>query len=216
MSTHCKLPISDAELLHALERGRSLAQIAKEQGVTEPDVQSRLGQIRRGLAVPAAAPAGEAAGPFDGIAEVHKNHAVLDQLREACLRLLAAEDGESLDVGPHDYDLQVLVARKGAPPVRRSLNDLLGEKRELVASMDANFTDPRTLLLRTVAEIRQHVELAVKLSERLHDVRQAERFQQMVLACIERADPETAARIRDELREQRQLCRALLPPGPPA
>ena len=57
---------------------------------------------------------------------------------------------------------------------------------------------------------------AVKLTERLHDVQQVERFQQTVLACIEQADPDTAARIRGALHEQRQLRLALLPPGPPS
>lgn len=206
-------PVSDSELLQALERGQSLARIAQERGVTERELQSRLRQLRCRLEAPAATPAEETVPRFDGIAELRRNHAILEQLRAACLRLLATEDGQGLDVGPHDYDIQVLVARKGVPPVRRSLNDLLGEKLELVASMEAHFTDPRTLLLQTIAQIGQQVELAVKLSERLHSVQQVERFQQAVLACIRMADPETAARIRAALQEQRQLGGALLPPG---
>src|SRR5690242_6985118 len=118
-------PVSDAELLRALERGQSLAQIAQTHGVSEREVQSRLRQLRRSLEAPVAPRAEETVAPLDGIAELHRNHAILDQLRDACLRLLEAEDGQGLDVGPHDYDIQVLVARKGGPPVRRSLNELL-------------------------------------------------------------------------------------------
>src|SRR5436190_12527222 len=200
MPAHRKLLISDLELLYAIEHGRSLAQIAQEYDATPGAVRWRLRQLRGNLPAPAARRAEETvAATFDCIAELHKNHAILDQLREACLQLLEAEGGQGLDVGPHDYDIHVVVTRKGAPPVRRPLKELLGEKLELVACMEASFTDPRTLLLQTIAQIRQHVELAAKLTERLHDVQQVERFQQTVLACIEQADPDTAARIRGAL-----------------
>src|SRR5262249_54563608 len=84
--------VSDAAIPQALERGQSLAQIAQAPGVTERQVQPRLQQLRRILEVPAATQAEVTVAPFDGIAELHKNHAILDQLRAACLRLLEAED----------------------------------------------------------------------------------------------------------------------------
>ena len=99
--------------------------------------------------------------------------------------------------------------------MRRPLKELLDGDTDQLISIEGKFADPRTLLVSVIAQIRQHVELAVKLAERLHNVQEVQRFQQEVLAAIEAADPETARKIKAALIERRNLRLALTAPGEP-
>jgi hypothetical protein len=130
MPARRKLTLSDPELLLALEQGQSTLDVARAHSVPHQAVQWRLKHLRENLPAPAARRAEETVGKtLDAIQELLSNVATLHQLKEACERLLQSEDAAALGVGPHDYDIQVLVCRKGAPPIRRPLNELLGEKQ---------------------------------------------------------------------------------------
>jgi transposase-like protein len=212
MPARRKLTVSDPELLLALERGSTPSEIAERHGVSDDAVRWRIRQLRRNLPAPAAARAEEVVSQTLGAFEaLNANVATLYALKDACLRLLEhPEDAEALDVGPHDYDLEVITTSGGGPPVRRPLRDLLNSEDFLV-SIEGRFADPRTLLLSTLTNIRQHVEVAVKLAERLHDVQEVAVFQREVLDAIAQADPDTAARIRGALHDRRTTRLALRP-----
>jgi hypothetical protein len=146
------------------------------------------------------------------VAELHANIAALQALKEACLRQFASPDAPgALDVGPH-ADLAVIVSEGDCPPVRRPLQERLSAADRRVPAIAGKVADPRPLLVSVLAQIRLHLELSVKLAERVHDVQEVARFQAEVIAAIEQADPATAARIKGALLERRNLRRALAAP----
>lgn len=211
------LTLGDYEILDLIADGLTPTQIARQHGCSAEAVRWRIRQLKKNLPAPAARRADETLEhTLNAIAELNRNHAILAQLRDACLRLLEDENGR-LDVGPHDYDLTILVSIAGGPPHRKPLSDILGQSAEDAAllSLEGKQADPRTLLLSTLTQIRQHIELAVRLAERIHDAQQFAIFQETMLRHIEHASPEVAAAIKSELHEQRQLRLALQPPPIP-
>lgn len=215
MPTPRKLTCPDHELLLLLESGKTRAAIARKFGVTPECVSWRLKQLRENLPAPAARRAEETVHhTLDAVAALTDNHAVLVKLKEACERILVSpDDPDAYDVGPHDYDLEVVTIGSGGTPVRKKLRDILGSEDNLLVSVEGKFADPRKLLLEVVSQIRQHVETAVRLVERIHDVQAVQEFQHEVLAAIEAADELTAARIKDSLYQRRKLRLSLAPPG---
>lgn len=213
MSAPEKLPVSDAQILEELEAGRSLRKIATTHGVTHQSLSERLRRLRENIPAPAARRAEETVSvtlsAFEALAS---NIATLQKLQHACETLLAGAEG-TFDVGPHDFDLEVTMIGERGQPVRRPIRDLLAGAGTLI-SIEGKFADPRTLLLSIIRELRAHVETGVKLSERLHQVQEVERFMGEVLDAIQSADPATAARVRGALHERHALRLALRPPGP--
>jgi hypothetical protein len=147
------------------------------------------------------------------VEELRRNFHYLTAVRDACLRLLASPEGETLDVGPHDFDLDVVVATGSGRPTRRPLREFFsGDGLRLVA-VHAKMADPRALLLATLAQIRQQIELTVKLSERIYDTQAIQQFQEEIIHAIDEADPATAARIRERLPHRPALRLILGPSG---
>jgi hypothetical protein len=207
-----KITLSDHELLLALEQGETTGSIAQRCQCTAEAVRDRLRRLRENLPAPAARRAEETvAHTLDAMAALEDNFAVLGALKRACLKQLAADEEGELDIGPHDYDLEVTVVTRGGVPLKKPVRALL--EGADVAGIEAKMADPRTLLVQVVGQIRQHIELAVKLTERIYDVQQVHAFQEEVLRVIHEADPPTAARIRGALHERRSLRLALRPPG---
>src|SRR5205807_117572 len=118
----------------------------------------------------------------------------------SCERQLRGEDGQ-IDVGPHDYDMEVLVSIGGRPPVRRPLREVLGEKSDQLISIEGRFADPRTLLVSVIGQIRQHLELAMRMQAQMYNAAEMQRFQEAVLSLIARVTPEQAQAIKEALIE---------------
>jgi len=225
MTTDEKSEISDAEILERLAAGEGIAAIARSQGVTPGAIRERLRQLRERLPAvpPARAPGGEARSPtplrwvpgeartLNAVEELQRNFDHLAALRDACLRLLASPDG-GLDVGPHDFDLDVVVTSSAGRPVRRPLREFVGADGPRLVAVHAKLADPRPLLLATLAQIRQHLELAVTLSERIYDLRAMQQFEEEVVHAIDAADPALAVQIGERLERRRALG---LAPGAP-
>jgi hypothetical protein len=133
------------------------------------------------------------------VEEMRRNFDHLTALRDACLRLLASPDGAGLDVGAHDFDLEVVVSTGGGRPVRRSLREFFGADGPRLVAVHGKMADPRSLLLATLGQIRQQIDLVVKLSERIYDTQAIQQFQEEVIHAVHEADPALAARIRERL-----------------
>jgi hypothetical protein len=139
------------------------------------------------------------------VEEMRQNLDHLVALRGACLRLLASPDGAGLDVGPHDFDLEVVVSTGAGGPVCRPLREFLGADGPRLVAVHAKMADPRPLLLATLAQIRQQIELMVKLSERIYNTQTVQQFQEEIIHAVQEVDTVTAARIRERLRSRPAL-----------
>ncbi len=214
MPAHPKCLLTDDELLEKKQSGQSIAAIARHAGIRPQAVTERLQRLAANLPAPAARRAEETVcHTMTAWEALEQNQAILRELRDACLKQLEGEDGV-IDVGPHDFDVEVLISRGGAPPQRVPLKSLLDENEHgFIAAIESKCADPRTLLTSVLDKIRLHIELAVKLAERVHQVEEVRAFQADVLAEIHAADPETAARIRGRLRARQEMRLALAPPG---
>jgi hypothetical protein len=209
-----KLTLSDVEILLALESGETTGTIAEQYGVTPEAVRDRLRRVRENLPAPAARRAEETVShTLDAMAALEDNFAVLGALKRACLKQLGGTEEGELDVGPHDYDLEVTVLTEEGVPLKKTVRALLAGAAGEAVGIEAKMADPRTLLVQVVGQIRQHIELAVKLTERIYDVQQVQSFQEEVLGVIGSLEPEVAARIRGAIQERRTLRLALRPPG---
>lgn len=210
------LELDDFALLDHLAQGMTPTDIGKQYHVSRQAVKWRLDALKKNLPAPAARRADETlAQTLNAIQALHRNQEILEQVRDACLRQLEGPNG-ALEVGPHETDVEIVVSVSGGPPQRKRLADLLAEMAEhevALLSLESKHADPRTLLLSTLTQIRSQVELAVRLTERIHDAQQLALFQQTMIEEIERADPETAARIKSRLHEARRLRLALTPPA---
>lgn len=213
MPANRTLLLSDYQILDLISQGWGFTKIANAHHVSAEAVRWRVGQIKKNIAAPAARRASEVVDHAHSAMEaLSRSITVLNALREACLAQLEGQDG-NIDIGPHDFDCEVVVSLNGAPPQRRSLSSLLQQSDDtLLLAIDSKHEDPRKLLLATIGQIRQHIELAVRLYERVHNADSLARFQETVLTVIESADKETAARIRQGLRDRQELRLALQPP----
>jgi hypothetical protein len=178
-------------------------------------VRARLRVHRANLPAPAARRAEETVThTLNAFSALEESVAILIALRDACCDELRHPDHpEQLAVGPHDFDGTVITAGEDGPPQVQNLYTLL-KGREHALKVEFHHADPRTLLLSTLGQMRQHIELAVKLVERIHTVQEVERFQEEVLHAISEADEATARRLRAALHDRRTLRLALRPPGP--
>lgn len=209
-----KIALSDTELLALREAGHSQRDIASLAGVGREAIRQRLKTIAANLPAPAARRAEETLTlTLSAIKELRRNYDTLNAVKEACLALLTDEQG-GLWLGTHDFDLEVMVSQHGQPPHRVKLTDLLQQSEgSFVLSVDSKHADPRTLLLATLQQIRQHVELGVKLTERIHDAERIEEFIRSVLEEIGRESDACRTRIEERLLAQRALRLALLAPA---
>ena len=106
----------------------------------------------------------------------------------------------------------MVVTGSAGRPVRRPLREFIGADGPRLVAVHAKLADPRPLLLATLAQIRQHLELAVKLSERIYDLRAMQQFEEEVVHAIDAADPALAVQIGERLERRRALG---LAPGAP-
>lgn len=206
-------------LLARHERGESARCLAEEMGCSKSRMVRLLRKAREERTPARVQALAENAGEvmtttLDALGLLQGNVRDLERLRDACLKLLRDPDDEDgLDVSPHVGDVEVVVPSEDGPPVRRKLSALLSEVDSLVFSVQVSTADPRTLLLSTIAQLKQHIELGLKLAERLYTVQEVERFQKDVLEVVESVDEEAGREIRRRLLERKALRLAVGRPG---
>ena len=182
-----KLTLSDPEILARLAAGETPQTLATAYGCTAQAVRERVKRLHENLPAPAARRAEETVShTLDAFSAYEQSMAALLAMRDSLLLLLAhPTDERRLDLGTHDFD----------------------------RDEGSRAADPRAVLLAVITQIRQHIELGVRLAERLHNQQEVERFMQEVLREIDAAAPDVATRIKGRLTERRTLRLALRPPG---
>ena len=75
--------------------------------------------------------------------------------------------------------------------------------------------DPHALLLKTLALIHRYMELAVRVAERVHLVKEGKEFEEEMLRVFQEADPVVAGRIRAALNQRRARRVGLAAPPQP-
>ena len=76
--------------------------------------------------------------------------------------------------------------------------------------LDQNGQHNHAAIIGYIAESRKQVKLFVDLMDKLYSAQRIAIFQQTVLDAIEEADPEAAAKIRENLRRHHEIRRASL------
>lgn len=67
--------------------------------------------------------------------------------------------------------------------------------------------------LKAVSEIRQHLQLAVEILQKMYDVQETQAFMDEVLAIIDECEPGSRERVLARLRERRTVRAAFYPPS---
>jgi transcriptional regulator with XRE-family HTH domain len=182
--------INDRALLRLIDIEKaSQAEAARKLGVTRQAVSKRIQELRgRTTRVTAAKKIAQAVD--------HK----LDVL------------GQLSTVNRHANDMLDLLIRwqNGDPGALRVLESQVkrvvhGEGDQEREVIEIRMKDPRELALRCMAEIREQLELQMKIFETLYSLRAAEEFQSEVLAAIGEAAPDVRERIIAKLNEKRAL-----------
>lgn len=74
---------------------------------------------------------------------------------------------------------------------------------------ETSFADPRDLLVKVSAELRQQMQLRVSILEKLYNAQEVEAFQDAVLNAIAEVSPDVRRSIEDALRRRQPLRRTV-------
>ena len=74
-----------------------------------------------------------------------------------------------------------------------------------------NFKDPKELLIRLFAEVREQLGLQLQIFTSLYDARAAQEFQREVLSCIAQEAPNVRNRIVQRLNKRKALRQSVMP-----
>ena len=186
--------INDRELLRLLDReGLTQSEAARKLGVSRQAVSLRLIEIRGKTTRAVVA---------KKIAEVVEHK--IDTL------------GHLTKVNRHANEMLDLLIRwqSGDPDALRVLESQVkrvtfGEGDDEHEIIEVRMKDPRELALRCMAEIREQLELQMKIFETLYSMRAAEEFQHEVLEAIGEVAPDVRMCIISKLNEKRALRSAV-------
>lgn len=186
--------INDRELLRLLDReGLTQSEAARKLGVSRQAVSLRLMEIRGKTTRAVVA---------KKIAEVVEHK--IDTL------------GQLTKVNRHANEMLDLLIRwqSGDPDALRVLESQVkritsGEGDDEHEIIEVRMKDPRELALRCMAEIREQLELQMKIFETLYSMRAAEEFQHEVLEAIGEVAPDVRMCIISKLNEKRALRSAV-------
>jgi transcriptional regulator with XRE-family HTH domain len=186
--------INDRELLRLLDReGLTQSEAARKLGVSRQAVSLRLMEIRGKTTRAVVA---------KKIAEVVEHK--IDTL------------GQLTKVNRHANEMLDLLIRwqSGDPDALRVLESQVkrvtsGEGDDEHEIIEVRMKDPRELALRCMAEIREQLELQMKIFETLYSMRAAEEFQHEVLEAIGEVAPDVRMCIISRLNEKRALRSAV-------
>jgi hypothetical protein len=124
--------------------------------------------------------------------------------------------GQLTKVNRHANEMLDLLIRwqSGDPDALRVLESQVkrvtsGEGDDEHEIIELRMKDPRELALRCMAEIREQLELQMKIFETLYSMRAAEEFQHEVLEAIGEVAPDVRMCIISKLNEKRALRSAV-------
>lgn len=186
--------INDRELLRLLDKqGLTQSEAARKLGVSRQAVSLRLMEIRGKTTRAVVA---------KKIAEVVEHK--IDTL------------GQLTKVNRHANEMLDLLIRwqSGDPDALRVLESQVkrvtfGEGDDEHEIIEVRMKDPRELALRCMAEIREQLELQMKIFETLYSMKAAEEFQHEVLEAIGEVAPHVRMCIISKLNEKRTLRSAV-------
>jgi hypothetical protein len=200
---------TDAQLRECLRAGLSQKQIAEKFSATPGAVSRRIKQLNGSTAVAVTSPEESrrfAASTIDAMAELSKNLRVANKLQAACDEWLTdADDPEKYEVGPRAEEVIVTYSvptPKGFRKEKATLAKLLEKAKPpgFIETTETKHADPRELILKTAAEVRQTINTCAELAKLLADIRVMVAFREATLAEISKADPDAADRIREAIR----------------
>ena len=185
--------VNDKKMLRMIDTGLSQSEVARKLGVSRQAVNQRFLELR-GRTTKAVV--------VKKIAEVVEDR--IDTL------------GQLKKINTHANDMLDLLIRwqNGDPEALRVLESqaktvTYGEDGKEVLAVEIKMKDPRELALRCMGEIREQLEFQHRIFESLYSLKQAEEYQQEVLAAIGDVDPNVRQRIISKLNQRRALRTAI-------
>jgi hypothetical protein len=186
MPNHRKVDLKELARLAMVERLPAV-EIAKRIGVSEGTISKNLKKLNLATAQDVT------------LSAAHKiNNSKLDAMEQ--LTKVNSNANELLDLvmawGRGDQKaIQVLESQRRKIRIRGTEQDI--EKFE--------FSDPRDLALKAMAEIRKQVALMLDIGKALYNIEEVSAFQKIVLEEIANEQPEIRERIFKRLRQRRNV-----------
>jgi predicted transcriptional regulator len=181
--------ISDLRLIRLVDEGKSQVQIAEIFGVSRQAVHKRLKELR---------------GRTTKVVVAKKIEQVVDRKIDAMQQLTEINGyaREILDlvmrwIRGEDQAIQVLESKI------RTVN--VGTREEPEFVKEFKFTDPHSIALKAMAEIRGQLSLQLDILKVLYDFKAVEEFQKVVLTAIGKVSPEIRDQIIRNLNAERSI-----------
>jgi predicted transcriptional regulator len=193
MSTMGKTKLSDKKLLGLVDEGLSLAEIAREHGISRQAVSKRLIELRGKTtkAVVAKKVSEIVERKIDALEQLNKINTYANELLDLLMRWNRGDE-EAIQI----LESQVRKVKVGS-----------GDDVEWIK--EYKFKDPRELALRAMAEIRGQLSLQLEIFQALFSLQAAEEFQNTVLEVIREVDPHVRDKIIRRLNERRTIRQAV-------
>jgi predicted transcriptional regulator len=188
-----KRKLNDKRLLGLVDEGLSLADIAREHGISRQAVSKRLIELRGKTtkAVVAKKVNEIVERKIDALEQLHKINSYANELLDLLMRWNRGDE-EAIQI----LESQVRKVKVGS-----------GEDVEWIK--EYKFKDPRELALRAMAEIRGQLSLQLDIFQALFSLQAAEEFQSTVLEVIREVDPHVRDKIIRRLNERRTIRQAV-------
>ena len=188
-----KRKLNDKRLLGLVDEGLSLADIAREHGISRQAVSKRLIELRGKTtkAVVAKRVNEIVERKIDALEQLHKINSYANELLDLLMRWNRGDE-EAIQI----LESQVRKVKVGS-----------GEDVEWIK--EYKFKDPRELALRAMAEIRGQLSLQLEIFQALFSLQAAEEFQNTVLEVIREVDPHVRDKIIRRLNERRTIRQAV-------
>jgi predicted transcriptional regulator len=188
-----KQKLNDKRLLGLVDEGLSLADIAREHGISRQAVSKRLIELRGKTtkAVVAKKVNEIVERKIDALEQLHKINSYANELLDLLMRWNRGDE-EAIQI----LESQVRKVKVGS-----------GEDVEWIK--EYKFKDPRELALRAMAEIRGQLSLQLDIFQALFSLQAAEEFQNTVLEVIREVDPHVRDKIIRRLNERRTIRQAV-------
>jgi AcrR family transcriptional regulator len=169
----------------------------------------------------------EAAHVVDIFHELYDQLTRLGRLYDALdLWLRDPDDANRYSIDPRAHEIQVVYLdwnetnQSGDPKRKKAkLTDLLDRIHQGTQEMaepiisEARFADPREMLVKVSAELRQQMALRVQILEKVTSAEEIEAFMNIVLDAVDEVAPDVRRCIEHRIRERRPVRSVLGPYG---